>query len=221
MSTPERQSQPASQAGQEWAGLARVRGPPPKDRSDILTVVAVIIVVVAVGIAAIAVAFVVARDFDPAPPGEFSTPPDFTLTDTIHPGAQWSLSGHLIHGRPLILEFIHPDCGACKNAVPDLKALHDRYGADVEMVTIAIYMDMLGFRNPPDVQMTLDFKNAYQTNWTYLAETQGTVVRDSYCITSVPTFFLIGKDGRTAFKQIGLSPGNSQALEDAILEALR
>jgi len=126
-------------------------------------------------------------------------PSDFTLTpsDSVEP---WNLKSH-IGSKPILLEFMHPDCHVCKDEVDVSSPGHPAYGLDelyqgystrVEIISIAIVLDNPTFRNPPTAQMMNDFRQQYDTWWTYLVDS-GTSVRDAYGITGTPTFFLIGK----------------------------
>jgi len=147
--------------------------------------------------------------------------PDFTLTDTLGANQPWNLNSHINPNRPILLEFFHPDCDACKKAIPDTKTIFQRYGASIEMVSVAITLEVPGFRNPPTVATALEFKNSVTgQDWTFIVETSGTAVRDLYKVTSTPTFYLISTDGKIAYKQLGDSPGNTAALEAAITKAI-
>ncbi len=130
-------------------------------------------------------------------------PPDFALTDTNF--QQWTLSTHLTDGdnRPILLEFMHPQCSACQSMTPILKQIYDNYAIDLEMITIFVTLEIQGYTNPPTVQMANQFKTTHETYWTYLVETSGTKVRDLYEITGTPTFYLLGKDGKIAYIQVG------------------
>ncbi len=123
-----------------------------------------------------------------------SNPPDYTLPDTYQ--TPWNLESHKRDGKPILIEFMHPDCPACKAATPVLVALFQNYSSEVEFVTIAITLEVEDFRNPPTYQMAIDFMMQHGTDWTYLVETSGTQVRDLYKVTSTPTFYLVNKNGR-------------------------
>ena len=171
---------------------------------------AAVVVVVVVVLAAILV---------PKGLGVGSVAPDFTLTDVDSPGTPWNLNSHISQGQPILLEFFHPDCSACKSAVPDTKTIYNRYGAEIEMVSVAITLEVPGFTNPPTVGTTGGFKNSYSCDWTFLVETSGTAVRDAYQVTGTPTFYLVGKDGRIAYKHIGIP--NLADIEAAIQKAIQ
>ena len=136
-------------------------------------------------------------------------PPDFTLNDLN--SALWNLEAHKRDGKPILLEFMHPDCEYCKEAVGTSSSpgamipLYGTYASRVEFVSIAIRLDIESFRNPPTVETVNAFKAEHPSGWTYLVESSGTAVRDAYGITGTPTFYLIGKNGRIAYIQSGYS----------------
>ena len=142
--------------------------------------------------------------------------PDFTLPDTS--GTLWNLESHKRVGEPILLEFMHPDCGACKAAAPTVLALYNNYSS-LEFVTIAIKLEVEGFRNPPDASMVNDFKAQHPTPGTFLYEGGGsTTVRDLYKVTSTPTFYLLDKQGKIVYTQIGTR--DYATMRDAILPYL-
>lgn len=189
----------------------RAARPATSSRGRWLALVAVLVVV----------AVVLAAMFLPGGLDVGDPAPKFTLTDTLYPGATWNLDTQLSQGRPILLEFFHPDCDACKKAIPDTITIYSRYGAAIQMVHVAITLEVQGFKNPPTVATALEFKNSVSgQDWTFIVETSGTAVRDSYFVTSTPTFYLVGLDGKIAYKQIGEAPGNIAAMEDAIKKVI-
>ncbi len=138
-------------------------------------------------------------------------PPDFTLDDTNY--SAWNLYTHIRNAKPILLQFIHPDCSACVIATYPLVEIYNNYSPGLELISLAVTMDIPGFQNPPTMDMLIDFKTQYSTNWTYLVETSGTHVRDLYGIISVPKFLLLGKDGRITYVQIGVD-----SMENLIVE---
>jgi len=144
-------------------------------------------------------------------------PPDFTLNDTG--SSPWNLYTHIASSKPILLEFMHPDCSPCKAAVPSLLGIYNNYSSGLEMVSVAITLEISGFRNPPTAPIVVDFKTQYGAVWTYLVETSGTRVRDLYSVNAIPTYFLIGRDGRIAYKQIGMGAWDvlTSEIEKALL----
>ncbi len=128
-------------------------------------------------------------------------PPDFTLDDTN--GSPWDMYAHIGNGKPILLEFMHPDCHACADVVPSLVEIYNDYSSELELVSVAVTFDVGGFTNPPNASTVSAFMTQYGAVWTHLVESSGTQVRDMYGIVAVPTFFLTGKDGRIACIHVG------------------
>ncbi len=155
---------------------------------------------IVLGAVIVVIVIVLAMVFIPRGLGPGDVPPDFTLRDTN--SISWNLDAHKT-GKPILLEFMHPDCGACKTMVSILYQFWQSYQADLEIITIAVTLQASGFRNPPTIQMIDELKQAYGPSpWTYLLD-DSTNVRDLYGVVSTPTFYLIGGDGKIAIKHIG------------------
>jgi thiol-disulfide isomerase/thioredoxin len=153
--------------------------------------------------------------------GVGDSPPDFTLTDNAT-RQDWHLGNHLADAKPILLEFFHPQCSACisevQTSTSPLRVLYSDYGARVEFVSIAITLEAQGFTNPPTFDMVNSYITQYSTPWTYLVETSGTTVRNLYEVTATPTFYLIGTDGKIAYKNTGA--GDLIDLRNAIISEL-
>jgi len=163
----------------------------PKGRWIVLVAVIVIIIVV--------LAFVLV----PRGLKVGDTPPDFTLNDTN--GTPWNLDSHIRVGKPILLEFMHPQCSFCIQEVQiptsPLRSLYNSFSTRIELISIAVTLEEPTFINPPTLGMVNDFKNNYSTLWTYLIESSGTHVRDIYEVKGTPNFILIGTNGKIAYIQ--------------------
>lgn len=60
--------------------------------------------------------------------------PDFYLSD--QDGKNWDTTA--MKGQALLLDFWAPWCAPCLESVPDLNAFHEKYGAKVQLLGIAI-----------------------------------------------------------------------------------
>lgn len=132
--------------------------------------------------------------------------PDFALT---------SLEGDPIRlsdfeGHVVLVDFWATWCGPCRRTIPDLVALYNDHNAGgFDILGIALERQGLE-RLGPYVQ---------QSNIPYpvlIGNPQ--VVRDYGNIRSIPTAFLIGRDGTVRQKFVGVQPRS--VLEKAILELL-
>ena len=120
--------------------------------------------------------------------------PDFTLTDQY--GNEHSLSDY--RGKVVFLNFWATWCGPCRQEMPDIQALYERYGAnDGDLV-------VLGVANPKtdeapynqdvsqaEIESFLS-ENGYQ--YPTVMDTTGQIFA-TYGVTAFPTTFMIDRDG--------------------------
>lgn len=55
----------------------------------------------------------------------------------------------------------------------------------------------------PTPELVREFKEQYDTNWTYLVD-NGTTVRDLYGVVALPTVFVIDRNGYVAWTHTGI-----------------
>jgi thiol-disulfide isomerase/thioredoxin len=118
--------------------------------------------------------------------------PDFTLNDLD--GNPRTLAS-LFRGKPLLLEFMSPDCPHCQEMAPILTRLHAAYAGRVQFVTVAFD------RDPTRVQR---FAKQEKHGWPYLMGTQQVI--DAYRLEGVPTFCFIVPNGRLQNYVVGSMP---------------
>jgi thiol-disulfide isomerase/thioredoxin len=132
--------------------------------------------------------------------------PRFTLPDLE--GQSRSLA-EFLGGRPILLEFMSPDCPHCNQAAPVLRALHAEYGARVQFLTVA-------FENSGNVAQVQAFARRHQHPWPYLLGDEGVI--QAYRLEGVPTFFFLGGKGGVCGVRVGYSSADvlRQGLEMAL-----
>ncbi|HSJ06642.1 MAG TPA: TlpA disulfide reductase family protein [Longimicrobiales bacterium] len=87
-------------------------------------------------------------------------------------------------------------CPPCRDEMPGLQALHERYGQRGLRV-VAVSIDARGAEGAID-----DFVREYGLSFTILHDVAETVSRD-FRLIGVPETFLIQPDGRIAYRWIG------------------
>ena len=118
--------------------------------------------------------------------------PDFTLTDTN--GKEHTLKDY--RGRVVVLDFGATWCPPCILAMPEVQALHERF--EDKPVTV------LGVNCWETGDMAA-FMQQNQYDYTMLVE--GDRVAGQYGVSSIPTFFVIGVDGKILMREVGFRPG--------------
>ncbi|QQE76424.1 TlpA family protein disulfide reductase [Brevibacillus composti] len=100
-----------------------------------------------------------------------------------------------LQGKPVFLNFWASWCPPCKAEMPDLTALHERYGDAVSFLGIhTTYND--------SEEAARDFVSFYQVKYPVLVDPQGTISKE-YQIIAMPTSFIIDPRGQILFKKIG------------------
>ena len=131
--------------------------------------------------------------------------PDFSLTD---------LDGKVVHlsdfkGKAVILDFFASWCPPCREEIPDFIKLQDTYGAQgFSMVGVSLV----------SLQESKDFAKKAGINYPVLID-DGKASAVYGPIRSIPTTFVIGKDGKLAKKYIGYRP--KDVFENDIKELLK
>jgi peroxiredoxin len=119
--------------------------------------------------------------------------PEFILTSTD--GQQIKLSDY--KGKIVLLDFWATWCGPCRMAVPDLVSLKSQYKSkDVEIIGISL--DQEGTKDE-----VIPFIKEYKINYPVVYGTMKTAM-DYGNISSIPTSFIINKDGKIAASFLGV-----------------
>jgi thiol-disulfide isomerase/thioredoxin len=138
--------------------------------------------------------------------------PDFTLPivgSNGPTGQTATLSA--FRGKVVLLEFIEPWSPHCQHMAPILDNLYAQYGSNVVFISIS------GPWNGATANDTAYFIRIYGTTWTFLYDSSG-IVFSNYGVQSVPTFYIIGKDGSVSWERTGEQ--TSVILTNALLAAV-
>jgi thiol-disulfide isomerase/thioredoxin len=123
----------------------------------------------------------------PAPVPEGGAP---AFMIDVASGGSYSLSSDL-GVRPLLVEFMHPDCSHCRAMGPVLATAHGEFGSRVAFVSVGI---QLGATAAPTGGSLSAFAAEFGHTWIYGAD-RGTAARDAYRIGGTPTFAFIDASG--------------------------
>jgi peroxiredoxin len=127
--------------------------------------------------------------------------PDFTLTDIDE--NVFSLSD--FRGKVVLLDFFATWCGPCRAEMPHLKALNEKFGE--ELVIISISVDP----NYDSVERLKSFRQDYNITWTLARDT--TNVQAQYNVTAIPTLYIIDQNGYVRFHHVGLTEEDALTTE--------
>ncbi len=131
--------------------------------------------------------------------------PDFTLTDID--GNEFSLSD--FEGKVVVIDFMAVSCGPCNDAMPDLRAIYEKYGDDIVMISIDVYEN-------EDEDQLREFMNKHKATWIFARDTDD--LKTKYNIVSIPKIVIIEENGGVTFSHVGAVPESTltQEVEKAL-----
>ena len=142
-----------------------------------------------------------AADTAPAPggPAEHPAAPDFNLSNVA--GGSLKLSD--LRGKVVLLDFWATWCGPCRMGIPHLNELYGKHrDAGFEIVGISVDRGQGGRSGLETVrEFTTKMPIAYP-----LVMADGTVVAAYGGIRSIPTAFLVDRNGNVRKRYVGLQP---------------
>jgi len=130
--------------------------------------------------------------------------PDFTLADAS--GAQHSLAD--FRGKVLVLDFWGTWCPPCRQAMPLVQKIHERFADDERVVVYGVATNERPDAKPAEFMEKGGF--------TYGLLLKGERIAADYKASSLPTFYVIGKDGNVLHASMGFHP----ALDIQIIEEI-
>ncbi|MFN3478918.1 MAG: peroxiredoxin family protein [Thermodesulfovibrionales bacterium] len=121
--------------------------------------------------------------------------PDFTLRTTN------SSEVHLsdLRGKVVLIEFWATWCPPCRESIPTMNEIYKRYN-EKGLVLLGISVD----KGQNVVEDLRAFVREYSIQYPVLIDSKN--VNNLYGVYSIPTTFLIDKEGKIVFKSIGFSP---------------
>jgi thiol-disulfide isomerase/thioredoxin len=134
--------------------------------------------------------------------------PDFALKSTH--GDNLRLSEH--RGEVVLLNFWASWCGPCRQEMPILNTLHQRYNK--------LGFSVIGVNVDKDSSLADKLLKDIPVSFPVLLDDTG-AVSSSYTVSAMPTSVLIDRDGNMRFLHKGYKPGYEQEYENEIKELLR
>lgn len=144
--------------------------------------------------------------------------PELLPKDTIAPN--WSLislKDKIVNlsdykGELVLIDFFYKSCYPCMLALPALQNLHEKYN-DKGLVIIGI--------DPYDTKEKDDIDNFLaKRGVTYTVLLGGKNIAKEYHVSGYPTIYLIDKEGKIIFTQVGYGEDTEDEIEKIIIENL-
>lgn len=133
--------------------------------------------------------------------------PTFNLKDAA--GKEYTLEG--LKGRVVLLDFWATWCGPCKQAMPAIQRLHEKFKDKPVSVMGVNVMENSEDAGP---------KYMAKKNFTYPCLLKGDDLAKAYGISAIPTLIVIGPDGKVVHAGVGFNGGEEDHLAKLIEEQL-
>lgn len=133
--------------------------------------------------------------------------PNWTLKNAA--GKPVSLES--LRGKVVLLDFWAVWCGPCKKAMPAIQAIHEKFkGKEVAVFGV----------NAWERETNDPVKFMKDEGYTYGLLLEGDEVAEAYKVSGIPTFYVIGTDGKIVHHAVGFSPDKEEELAKIIEKAL-
>ena len=115
-------------------------------------------------------------------------------------------------GKATLINFFASWCGPCKKEMPYLVKHHKEFGPKG--------LQIIGVGVDTDAQASIDFAKEYNVTYPFITDPES-VIMGRFMVYSMPSTFLIDKNGVVQFQSTGFKPEeDAQRLEDAIKRLL-
>jgi len=136
-----------------------------------------------------------------------SVAPDWELSS----GTGKKISLKSLRGKVVVLDFWATWCGPCRRAMPEVQKLHNRF-KDKDVAVFGVNCGERDRRVDP-------MKFVKDKGYTYGQLLHGEFAARSYRVRGIPTFYVIGKDGKILFATSGINLGGIEGIIEKALKA--
>lgn len=122
-------------------------------------------------------------------------------------------------GKALLLDLMGVNCLPCREEMPHLVEVHDRFAVNPEFVMISVDT---GSRFPGlganDVEEIRDFKTEFGANWTFAYDNPNDGAAVRLQMLGIPTVIVADTTGKIVFRNVGIT--SAEKLTNAVATSL-
>jgi thiol-disulfide isomerase/thioredoxin len=120
-------------------------------------------------------------------------------------------------GKIVLVDFWAPWCGPCKMTMPHMEKLHKKLGAqDFVVLGVCVWDTQTNFDK---WQKSPEVKTSYLKVFDRAGRDRNNIAQKLYSVSGIPTFYLIGKDGKILYSDVGAGPKTEAGLDKALASA--
>lgn len=119
-----------------------------------------------------------------------------------------------LRGKVVVMDFWSSWCGPCKMAMPGLQKVHEAF----KDKPVAVFGINCRERSPAGEKQAMEFVR--QKGLTYTQLLKGESVADAYKVSGIPSFYVIGPDGKVIFATSGFQPQLHEFMKGIIEQSL-
>jgi thiol-disulfide isomerase/thioredoxin len=122
-------------------------------------------------------------------------------------------------GKVVVVDFWGSWCGPCRYELPIIEALHQRYRKDGKVVFLGVNWERT---DDPEQHMKIARDYVAQNKLTFpSAIDPNQVVTNAYLVQGFPSAFVIDREGKIQYKNVGVADGIEHILEAQIESLLK
>ncbi|MDP2226069.1 MAG: TlpA disulfide reductase family protein [Moraxellaceae bacterium] len=114
-------------------------------------------------------------------------------------------------GKVVYVDFWASWCGPCRQSFPWMTAMHNKYSKD-GLVVVAVNVDQ-------EKAKADAFLREFQPAFTLIFDSKGTLTTD-YKVQTMPSSYLIGRDGKPRFRHLGFHDAKRDLYEKELRDLL-
>jgi len=123
-----------------------------------------------------------------------------------------AISNASLKGKVVLIDFWASWCGPCKQASPLMQKLHAKYSGKGLVV--------IGFNTDDENSKTITSAYAKEHKYSYKFAVNAASLAQSWNVTGIPRFILVGRNGNVAWDNVGFSPSMESTFVSKIEAAL-